>query len=190
MTHKPEGIREKLAAVKRLAEQGADGERENAAHMLETLLQKYGLTESDLLTSEETADVILKYSSKQEKSLAVQVIGCAKNTVSVHYRHDKKGKLVLAKCTPRQKTEIEELYTHYLKAWRNSFDDFMAAFIAANDLIPDAGVRSASDFSPEDLAKMKRHRKMAEAITSAPPARKQLASAQHRLQADGLPHSA
>jgi len=190
MTHKPDGIHEKLAAIKRLAEQGVDGERENAVRMLETLLQKYGLTESDLLTIEETADVILKYSSLQEKKLAVQIVGFVKNTAAVKHWWHKKEKCVIAECTPRQKAEIEELYAHYLKEWRDSFDDFMAGFITANDLIPDAAARPSSFFSAEDLAKMKRQRKMAEAITSTPPARKQPEIAQHRFQADGLPHSA
>lgn len=177
MQNSPETIREKLAAIKRLADQGVDGERENASRMLESLLKRYSLTEEDLVMEKETDTFQLKYKTPQEMTLALQIIGYVKNQSTVEYWNHPKTKAVIVKCSPRQAVELNELYGHYLKAWRSSLDEFMSAFISANGLVPEAAYHQASDFSIEDLMRIRRRHQLAENIIPTPPTRKQLASA-------------
>ncbi len=45
-------IIDKILKVKALAERGASGERNNATKLLQSLMKKYGITESDLYSDE------------------------------------------------------------------------------------------------------------------------------------------
>lgn len=175
MSTPQENIRDRLTKIKRLAESGMPGERENASRMLDALLKKYRLTEADLF-SDERIDILLAYESELEKLLITQVVGFVTGENRIPYSRVKKGKklFIEVEATAIQAAEIQLLCDHYLAAYRESAREHLSAFIQANSIFPESCRVDASQLSKDEIKEMLRRIKMAEAITPSPAPRKRL----------------
>ena len=175
MTPSTENIRARLAKIKALADSGIPGERENAAHLLESLLKKYGLTEADLST-EETDDILLAYETEFEKTLCTQIVGFVTGSSKIPYAKLRKGKkkYLVIEATPVQAAEINTLWDHYLSAYRTSAHDHLLAFIHAHKIFPESSRVSRADLTKQELEDMLRAMKMADGITQSPAPKKRL----------------
>lgn len=145
-----------MKKLKALADRGAGGERENAAAMLEKLMKKYGITESDL-ERERVQDYFFAYSQETERRLLMQLVymvtgeaGCG----CVGAYSGRSRKKVGATCTAAQRLEIEAYYAFYREAMKEELETFYSAFMAKNDLYPPESLvqpRRRDDLTPEEL---------------------------------------
>lgn len=114
-----ERLLEKLTAVKALADRGVAGEKEAAEKRLQYMMQKYGITESDL----EDSGVRLywiRYKTEYERKLLYQLAykytgsGHAHGCVGTYTGRSRKK--VGIDCTPAQYIEIEADFEFYRAA--------------------------------------------------------------------------
>ncbi len=91
---------EKAVKLYALATRGEGGERENAQRMLTALLSKHGLTESDLLATSQTKQIILDYRYKAELHIFSQFLAKLLNTFTTEfYTGERWGGSKYIKCT-------------------------------------------------------------------------------------------
>jgi len=174
MSKPDETIRDRLAKIKRLAESGSPGERENAARLLDALLKKHKMTAADL-ASDETVEFWIDVQNEQELSLVVQIFGLVTQQTRVNYLTPKgRRNRIILEATRVQSIEIKELCAHYLPAYRESANDHLRAFMSANNLYPQSCVRNPSELTPGELAAILRAHDMAHAIRPTPAPKKRL----------------
>lgn len=173
-----DGIVTTLRKIKVLAEEGTtEGERQAAKRKLEQLLEKHSITLDQLAEQEETAKHIFVCVDALERKLLLQVIGMVKDTHKVTtsriYRSKKK---VLVKATPLQMVEIKILFEAYRKAFAKSLDNFLTAFINANNIFPKSQSGDGEDrnLTDEELKRLKMIAMMAAGIQKTPLPRKEL----------------
>lgn len=162
-----EGIISTLRKIKILAEEGTtEGERQSAKRKLEVLLQKHGISLDQLAEQEETAEHVFVCKDALERKLLLQVIGMVKKTDKVRtsylYRSKKK---VLVRATPLHMIEIKQLFDVYRKAFAKGLEDFLEAFINANDIFPHCESNNESrELTKEEIQKLKKIAMMAMGI--------------------------
>jgi hypothetical protein len=179
MSKPAETIRERLAKIKRLAESGSPGERENAARMLGVLLKKHKMTAADL-ASDETVEFRIDVQNEHELALVIQIVGLVIQQNRVHYLAPKNRSCVFLETTRIQSIEIQELCAHYLPVYRQSAEDHLRAFMSANNLHPKACIKKPSDLTPDEVAAIARAHDMAHAIKPTPALRKRLPTPKKR----------
>lgn len=142
-----------LKKLKALADRGEGGERENAAALLEKLMQKYGISEEEL-NREREQDYFFSYSQETERRLLSQLVymvtgkagfGCVGSYTG------RKRKKVGATCTAAQRLEIEAYFAFYNEAMKKELEVFYSAFASKNGLFP-----------PESLVKPRRYDELTE----------------------------
>jgi hypothetical protein len=134
MTSKTEII-EKIRKVQALADRGVDGEKENAARMVERLMAEHDITEEELRD-----DIIerrwFRYASKDKyaRKLMAQVI----YTVTGEGSFWTRGRKAMAgvECTAAQGVEIAAMFEFYYAKFTEDIDMFYAAFLSKNDIYP------------------------------------------------------
>jgi hypothetical protein len=157
-----------MAKIKRLAENGSPGERENVARLLDALLKKYKMTAAEL-TSDELVEFWIEVQNEYELSLVVQIVGLVTQQTKVDYLTPKDSRdRMLLEATRIQSIEIKELCAHYLLAYRESAKDHLRAFMSANSLHLKACIRKLSDLTPDELAAIARAHDMSHAIKPTP----------------------
>lgn len=122
---------ELLRKLKALADRGVDGEQEQARRILNRLLKKYGVAETDLL-DEAQREHTFKYFGPRERSLLVQV--CYKITNGDRgiyaYRHGKGSKTELCcHCTKAEAIQIGVEFDFYKELWKEEEALFFRAFV-------------------------------------------------------------
>jgi hypothetical protein len=158
-------IKETLQLINSLATgAGATaGEQEAARSMLDKLLEKYSLTQSDLFNNP-TAYFNIKCADALEQKLLLQIIYkvTGKNTECI------RGKKfdVIVELTTLERLEAEELFYAYKPALAKELDAFMIAFFLANDIFPKVEV--PSDKPGYDLEKSIKIRNMAKTMDQVP----------------------
>lgn len=145
-----------LRKLKALADRGAGGEKENAAALLEKLMQKYGISEAEL-ERERVQDYFFPYSQETERRLLIQLVymvtgeaGCE----CVGTYSGRKRKKVGATCTAAQRLEIEAYFAFYGEAMKKELETFYSAFISKNDLYPPESLvkpRSRDELTEEEI---------------------------------------
>lgn len=156
-----ERLLERLKGVKALADHGADGERDNAASLLAALMEKYGITETDLESAEISIHWI-RYKTIYERKLLFQLAymhlgsGHAFGCVGRHTGRQRKE--VGIECTPAQYIEIEADYQFYRRALEEELGIFYSAFIQKNKLFPPpslaGGLGDSEQVGPDVMMKM------------------------------------
>ena len=156
-----ESIRTKLIRIMNLAERGAAGEREAAAHLLHILMEKYGVTPEDLRSEETEYHRFEHVCDPLDHALFTQIAATVLNTQTLAYKQIKGKSLRWVKCTTAQAIEIRNQYEFYRKEFRLQLArqkrTFLSAFIQANDIYPEDGseeIRDPYSFSDEEIARL------------------------------------
>jgi hypothetical protein len=157
-----------LRKLKSLADQGVDGERENAAAMLERLCKNHGIdpnTIGEVPAKKRWFSIPLK-----KQRLFHQIVGSVlglEYTYSVYEESKKEIGIIL---TDAQFIEIEAKFDFYWKAYERDLETFYLAFIHKNNL----GARRTDDsedqcrpLTNEEREDLKRIRAMMDAIKPA-----------------------
>ena len=155
-----------LRKIKALADRGEGGERENAAALLEKLMNKYGISEEEL-NRERVQDYFFPYHQETERRLLIQIVymvtgeggfGCV--GANTGYKRKKVG----ATCTAAQKLEIEAYFAFYRAAMEKELEVFYSAFASKNGLYPPDSLikpRDYADLTEEEIEKAARAGMMA-----------------------------
>lgn len=146
-------IIERIKKVKRLAESGVEGEKENAQSMVDELMNQYGITESDLEDEKEEVytyyiDGVFCWELFKQVSIVrygVDKIRYIKNERMSRYDREaikelSKGKKtnVLVVCTAAKFIEMTAGYEIYQRGLNDDAKAFRYAFLAKNNLLAPA----------------------------------------------------
>ncbi len=129
---------ELLRKLKKLANEGIGGEKVSAEKKLNELMNKYGISETELLEDKiETMEFI--YHGAEQKRLLIQIIykvaNCKKFYGYYFTKSGRKSKISLgADVTSAQKIEIEFLFDFYVKQFEKERSMLMDAFIQKHRL--------------------------------------------------------
>lgn len=147
-----EDIINKLNKIKSLAERGEAGEKISAESLLNSLMQKYGVTEEDLINEKEQA-YFLKISGYKCRDLFQQVaiIYChvTKMTYFGNDAHDKyakrirelsgqsrpKGSNMVVLCTAAKYLELKYAYEMFQKSFDRHVEGLFYGFLDTNNLL-------------------------------------------------------
>jgi len=164
-------ILDKIMKVKALADRGTEGERANAEKMLSLLMNKYGITDDDIVS-----DKVEMYMINTENSLYIQLLVQIANSVAGHdlkvfgiENSPKKTKRELAalgygdadgnvaiECTKAQFIEIKMMFDIYKEDIKRQIDIFMYAYFSKNNLLAKAPEKESNEYkepSQEDIDK-------------------------------------
>lgn len=152
---------ERLKRVKSLADRGTGGERDNAATLLTTLMEKHNITEADLEDAK-VSTYWFRYQTSYERKLLFQLsymhLGSGHAVGCVGAYSGRRRKEVGIKCTPAQYIEIEADYQFYRSALEEELEVFYSAFVQKNELFPPpelAGSRDVTELTdPDTILKM------------------------------------
>ena len=123
--------------IKALADRGIDGEQHNAVELLNSFLEKHGLTLADI-ESETRIDMHFKCQKKQQqimRQVFLKVLGTDAQIYGVQQsRYD-----FIIECTPAEKIEIEAMFGFYWAAYQRELERFERAFIMRHRIYADDG---------------------------------------------------
>lgn len=149
-----------LQKIKALADRGESGERENAAALLEKLMNKYGISEEEL-DRERVRDYFFPYKQETERRLLLQIIyavtGKAAAATVGTYTGRKRKKLAV-ECTAAESIEIEAFFSFYRAAFEKELETFYSAFYMKNGIYPPPDKSAGQDY--EELTAEERERYM------------------------------
>lgn len=116
--------------LKELAERGVDGEKRNAAELLEAHCRKHGIDMSELESDKKTWRKFKVLSKHRE--LFFQLHGNVCHTNEIAYRKLEKG--IEVQLTEAEYAELEAKFDFYSKEYDKQVKTFYAAFIHKNNL--------------------------------------------------------
>lgn len=162
MTTKQEII-EKVQKMKVLADRGVGGEKDNAARMVEKMMEEHDITEEDLKD-----DLVerhwVRYDSKDKyaKKLLAQIIYevTADDTFWVRGRKAVAG----IDCTAAQAVEIAAKYEFFYNVYLEDLEIFYSAFISKNRIFPETAGEEGGDDGEVDYERIKKVRNMMESM--------------------------
>ncbi len=158
MTAERDRILERIKAVQALAERGDRGEKESAAAMLDRLMKKYGITETEL--AEERREIAwFRYKTPLECRLLHQVIYAVTGRAAsgcVGKYTNRPRKMVGIKCTAAERLEIEFSFDFYKTAFEKELERFFIAFLQKNRIFPDNPTDAAQEIGEMSLEEIKR----------------------------------
>lgn len=149
-----ERLLEKMEALKALAERGVDGEKVNAEERLHYLMQKHGISETELEDAGvRTFWIAFKtdYERKLLHQLAYMHLGSGHAFGCVGRYTNRARKKVGVDCTPAQYIEIEVDFAFYRAAMAEEMEIFYSAFIQKNRLFPPPELVKASDSDDDEI---------------------------------------
>lgn len=145
-----------LRKIKALAQSGVGGERESANAILERLMEKYGIEESEL--SHEAVEMTwFKYDGDLERKLLNQVVYMVTGKGDMYIRKDSMGRKMRqngAYCTKSQAVEIEYCYSFFKEAMKEELQDFYIAFLYKHRIFPSTTPENQDEDEPLDLDKL------------------------------------
>lgn len=126
--------KEILLKLKRLAERGINGEKENAEKLLNKMMKKYEISEEEL-DQEEEKIVYITLKNKAEKKICNQILYAYFNDASLwqKYRH---RTTYYVKLTAAQEIEFKYMLSIYLNDFYKQQEIFINAFIQKNRIFP------------------------------------------------------
>ncbi len=137
MTDKVKSLINKLHE---LAKRGVDGEKDNAASMLDALLKKHGLTIDDIEKDDvEYHKLTFKFGEEQYmiiRHCTYYVIGTTVDFYGVYKGNRRIKNKVAIKCTLAQFLEIQAMSEFYWNEYLKERELFLHAFIQRNRLFP------------------------------------------------------
>lgn len=148
-----ERMQDRLRKIAALAENGSEGEKQNARAMLAALAEEYGIS-PDRLFDEEKSLCDFDYKNDAESDVVAQVVMVvlALDTCCVYPIR----KCVRAECTAAQAAEIRTLLSVYLPDFRKQRKEMLArldalprAFIAVNRIFNSKCNNAPTPLSPK-----------------------------------------
>lgn len=145
-----EEIIEKLKKLRRLADKGIDGEKDNAQRRVEELMAKYGITESDLADENENVytyyiegifcwDLLKQIAFITNPDFKIMYLPIAKLTRDIRrtikYIADGKKYNVVMTYTATDFVELTSKYEVLWSSLKKQADAFFFAFLDANKLL-------------------------------------------------------
>lgn len=151
-------ILERIKAVQALAERGDRGEKESAAAMLERLMKKYGITESEI--AEDRRELAwFRFKTPLERRLLNQIIYAVTGRIASGcvgtYTNRTRKKLGI-ECTAAERLEIELSFEFYNAALEKELDRFYSAFLNKNHIFPEKAIDEIPDTGEIDLEEAQR----------------------------------
>ena len=151
-------ILERIKAVQALAERGDRGEKESAAAMLERLMKKYGITESEI--AEDRRELAwFRFKTPLERRLLNQIIYAVTGRIASGcvgtYTNRTRKKLGI-ECTAAERLEIEFSFEFYKAAFEKELERFYIAFLQKNRLFPDKPIDDVPEIGEMDLEEAQR----------------------------------
>lgn len=131
-------LKRRLAAILALAKSSTnEHERQTARATLDGLLEKYGISESEL-TAPEAAYYKITAAGEMERVLLVQIVGMVCDTRSINHKRTKKaGRYSLwFLLTRAQYADVIHIWGVLRPALHQHLDDALRAFIHANNIFP------------------------------------------------------
>jgi len=148
-----ESIFDRLKKIEALALSGVDGERENAARLLNELCAKYGVSREQLADVREDM-CEFKYSGDLEKRLLQNVIWhVVRNPDFDSFRLGRK-QAIFVKVTRVQEVDIRDCFRHYSEVLKRHLRDVMTAFIHANAIYGDVSPSEAKPMDPDEVERI------------------------------------
>ncbi len=151
---------ERLKKIKALALNGIDGEKENAAALLEQLTKKYGIAIGDL--DEEKVEAFkIKVRGNEEMRLLTQIVykvtNETGNTYRLRYEESKRlcKSYLSVHCTAAEKAEIDVLFAFFKRIWAKDKERLFEAFIHKHRIFGELKEGEAGmSISPEEAARV------------------------------------
>ena len=135
---------DKIKKIQALVNRATGGEKEAAEAMLHKLVEKYDIDLSSVDDTEEEVDYYdWHYTSPQEEVLLLQIIwrtiGSDESVYRTLHRRQREG----CYCTKSQAVEISLEYEFHCREFSKELDDFVVAYVFANDLTTDGSTSSS-----------------------------------------------
>lgn len=151
-----ETIKSRLSKIRALAFSGVEGERESASTLYSQLLQKYGLTDAEII-SEERSLYWFKVDTEIEGCLLAQIIFMLSPEFDgTRYSSRRKRKQRGYKITALEAADVRECYAHYKADFRLQMDAFYTAYISKNRIFGASKDDEHKELSPEVKEKLAR----------------------------------
>jgi hypothetical protein len=135
--------------LKALADKGEDGEKQNAEAMLKRLMQKHGISLTDLEESYK-----LQHSFKVKKTderLFLQIVSSVVGSGFQLYGNKTKPGHLFLFATPAEVIEIESKFNFFKIKYKQAEKLFFKAFVWKNDLVPaNAETMEANELTEEN----------------------------------------
>lgn len=148
----------RIRKVLSLAENGVAGEKDNAQRILQKLLDKYGLSMSDII--EESQDIVVawyNYKDRHHKDLLMYCVATVTNKTVTSWvpRHGHAKKLAF-KLVAGDHLEVAAMYEYYKKLWNDELKTFYKAFVGKHGLGSSVSGRDGpkTGMSDEELEKL------------------------------------
>lgn len=139
-----------LLKLKELSKKGINGEKENAAKLLEKLMKKYNISEEEL-NNEEIKDVYINLKNEIEIRLASQILYAFFDNRKLYKLNKFK---YCTELTSAQEIEFKYMFSIYLEDFKRQELVFYRAFINKNDIFPKSvtvETVEAKNFSSEEI---------------------------------------
>lgn len=144
--------KEIIQKLKALSERGVAGEKENATKLLEKLMKKYGITETDL-KSKETKVVNVELRTDAEKRICSQILYAYFDNAPLYRRFGTKISF-WTKLTKAEEIEFKYMLSVYIDSFYKEQEIFVKAFIQKNKIFPkNAPTTNLNELSAEEKAK-------------------------------------
>lgn len=118
-----------------LSKRGVGGEKENATKLLNKLMKKYNISESDL-QKEELHQHDVRFKTKWQESLIHQIMYMINPKRNIYKYNNRKAKIAILELTDAEWIEHQYLYSIYKKAFEEELELFTSAFIQRNNIFP------------------------------------------------------
>jgi len=132
-----DSIINQIKKVKELAENGIDGEKENAKSLLEKLLKKHKVSLEELVDIQ-TKQYKFCYKTKFERSILFQCLAKYANINTYRNCLNNRGKLqkntISVELTPLQFLDVSASSKYYVKLFTKEMDLFFTAFISKHHI--------------------------------------------------------
>ncbi|MBK9294897.1 MAG: hypothetical protein IPM57_10745 [Oligoflexia bacterium] len=151
----PKPLQERIIKIYELSIKGVDGEKQAAKRQLTAFMNKYKLTADDLLQQPKN-EYVFSFKSEVQRKLLVQIIWSVLGkgwTKNITYANSKSVEIKLSKV---DYAEIKVKYDVYKRDFAAMMDEFLNAFVLANDIYHKDDEVAELPQSPEDRRKAKR----------------------------------
>lgn len=136
----------RIKKLQALAERGVGGEKETAAHKLQELLEKNGISSVEELAQDQYIFTVFSYNGVLGRKLLSQCIYkvMGYNSNRTQYKPPHTRQKIGVYCTKAQKLEIELEFEFYERLFEEQQELFLSAFIQKQGIFPpDAPVSDA-----------------------------------------------
>jgi len=145
----------RLVKLLALAQRGIGGEAVNARKLLESALQRAGLTVADLGDGKRS-DQAWAFRGTVERQLLGQIIWTVLGNGGVVYKH-RRGRKLSGIVTPEERVRIDMLWTAHRRALRKELDLLCSAYIHAQRLFPkDAPEAEERELTEDEQKRLER----------------------------------